>query len=78
MSLFFERDYEHQKTQRDGKARDGNICLICGQYCSKANGHHVIYLSEGGPASRKNIVTLCDKCHRDYHSGKLKIDIGTF
>ena len=33
---------------------------------------------EYGPASTRNMVTLCDECHRDYHSGKLKIYIGTF
>lgn len=52
--------------------------MICGKYCENAQGHHVIYVSEGDPGITKNIVTLCDQCHRDYHSGKLKLDIGTF
>ena len=52
--------------------------MICGKYCENAQGLHVIYVSEGGPGITKNIVTLCDQCHRDYHSGKLKLDIGTF
>lgn len=78
MSLFFDRDSEHKKAQREGKNRDGYVCMICGRYCEKAQGHHVIYVSEGGPRTTKNIVTLCNECHKDYHGGKLKLDIGTF
>ena len=78
MSLFFKRDSSHTKAQKEAKERDGYVCMICGRYCEKAQGHHVIYVSEGGPGSTKNMVTLCDKCHRDYHSGKLKLDIGAF
>ena len=78
MSKFFKRDSKHISVQKQGKERDGYVCMICGVYCDKAQGHHILYVSEGGPASKKNIVTLCDNCHRDYHSGKLKIDIGSF
>ena len=78
MALYFDRNSDHIRAQREVKERDGYVCMICGRYCSKAQGHHVIYVSEGGPASTRNIITLCDQCHRDYHSGKLKIDIGTF
>ena len=78
MARFFDRDYNHRKAQREGKDRDGSVCMICGRYCENAQGHHVIYVSEGGLATTDNIVTLCDECHRDYHSGQLKIDIGTF
>jgi len=75
---FFKRDGEHTRVQREGKKRDGKVCFICGRYCDRAQGHHVIYVSQGGPPSLKNIITLCDECHRDYHNGKLKIDVGTF
>lgn len=78
MSIFFKRDSDHRKAQKDGKERDGYVCMICGKYCENAHGHHVIYVSEGGPATTNNIVTLCEECHRDYHNGNLKIDIGTF
>ncbi len=78
MALFFKRDSNHKRAQKEGKERDGFVCMICGKYCEKAQGHHVIYVREGGPASRKNMVTLCDECHKDYHSGILKIDLGTF
>ncbi len=78
MSSFFKRDFKHINAQKEAKERDGYVCMICGKYSEKAQGHHVIYVSEGGPASTKNMITLCDECHRDYHRGKLKIDIGTF
>lgn len=78
MSKFFNRDSNHVNAQKQGKERDGYVCMICGTRCDNAQGHHMIYVSEGGPASKKNIVTLCDNCHRDYHNGILKIDIGSF
>ena len=78
MAKFFKRDYSHTKVQKAGKERDGYICMVCGTYSDKAEGHHVIEVSEGGPASTNNIITLCPQCHRDYHSGKLKIEIGMF
>lgn len=78
MALFFERDKDHLKAQKEAKERDGHICMICGKYDPKCHGHHVIMVSEGGPATKRNVITLCPQCHRDYHSGKLKIDIGMF
>lgn len=78
MSKYFKRDYNHSKVQKAGKERDGYICMVCGRFSDKAEGHHVIELSEGGPASINNIITLCSQCHKDYHRGVLKIDIGTF
>ncbi len=78
MAKFFPRDKEHLRAQKEGKERDGYMCFVCGKQCKGVHGHHVIEVSEGGPASSRNIITLCPECHRDYHRGKLKIDFGTF
>ena len=78
MAKFFKRDSTHLNAQKEGKKRDGYMCMICGKFCEDAQGHHVIEVSEGGPATSNNIITMCPQCHRDYHRGKLKIDIGMF
>lgn len=74
----FKRDKDHTKAQKAGKKRDGYVCMVCGEYNEKGQGHHVISLSHGGPATKHNIITMCPACHKDYHRGKLKIDIGLF
>lgn len=78
MAKFFDRGSDHKWAQKEGKMRDGYTCMICGKYCKDAQGHHVIKVSEGGPATTQNIITLCPQCHREYHSGELKVDIGMF
>lgn len=78
MAKFFERNKAHKKIQREGPKRDGYICMICGQYNEKGQGHHVIPLFVGGPSFKFNIITMCPECHKDYHRGKLKIDLGSF
>lgn len=77
MAKYFKRDSSHAKAQKAAKERDGYMCMICGKYCDKAEGHHVIYVSEGGPPTTQNMITLCKACHTDYHAGRLKVDLGT-
>lgn len=78
MAKFFKRNYSHVKAQKDGKERDGYVCMVCGKHSEKAEGHHVIEVSEGGPASINNIITLCPQCHKEYHAGRIKIELGMF
>ena len=73
-----KRSNEHIRAQKAGKALDANMCFLCGSVQSGNHGHHIILYSEGGVASTSNIMTLCPGCHRDYHAGKIKIDIGRF
>lgn len=73
-----KRPSEHIKAQKKIKELEANQCLLCGVVAKPAHGHHLIYYSEGGAANTQNMVTLCPKCHRDYHSGKLNIDIYRF
>lgn len=72
------RPYEHIKAQKEGKEEGGYRCVVCGKVDKGNHGHHVIYYSEGGPASKKNIIVLCIECHSLYHAGKLNIDIYVF
>jgi len=38
------------------------------------NVHHIESRKIGGN-SQSNLITLCEDCHKDYHSGKLKLDL---
>ena len=73
-----KRPYEHTKVQKKGKEEDAYACFFCNTVGKKNHGHHVILYSEGGDATIDNIITLCPKCHREYHAGRIQIDIGRF
>jgi 5-methylcytosine-specific restriction endonuclease McrA len=68
------RTYEHIKAQKNGKEKEGYICAICGKASKKNEGHHIIPLSKGGPATDTNIVTLCNTHHKIIHK-PINIDI---
>ena len=70
-----KRDSSHCRVQRQGKERDKYVCQICGS-TEKVEGHNVIDYQYGGTATVGNIITLCHKCHRKVHNGK--IDLITF
>lgn len=38
------------------------------------NVHHIESRKTGG-AAPSNLITLCEQCHNDYHSGKLNLDL---
>jgi 5-methylcytosine-specific restriction endonuclease McrA len=38
------------------------------------NVHHIESRKTGGNAPN-NLITLCEKCHKDYHNGKLKLNL---
>ncbi|MEO0969144.1 MAG: HNH endonuclease [Cyanobacteria bacterium J06639_18] len=71
------RSRAHLKVQKQVKILDSYQCCACGSQ-NKPEGHHLIPYSEGGEAHINNMLTLCQSCHRKYHSGTLKIDIIRF
>ncbi|WP_209991165.1 HNH endonuclease [Azospirillum picis] len=73
-----KRSGEHINAQKKGKELDASMCLLCQKVDKSNHGHHLIYHSEGGSASTNNIVTLCPECHRDYHAGRINVDLGRF
>lgn len=44
-------------------------CQLCGS-TSYLHRHHIYYRSQLGLTVEKNIIVLCDKCHRLVHSNK--------
>ena len=54
--------------------RDGNRCRACGRSrdeVKKLNAHHVLLLKVSQSNDTRNLVTLCDKCHREIESKAL-------
>lgn len=53
-------------------ARDNYKCQS-GQKCKhsqKLHVHHIVFRSRGGTDTPENLITLCEKCHKDLHDGK--------
>lgn len=73
-----KRNSNHLNAQKQGKQLDEYMCFFCLSVCKGNHGHHIILYSENGDGSINNIITLCPNCHRKYHSGRLKIEIGRF
>ena len=48
------------------KQRDGNRCRVCGS-TESLRVHHVRGVAGGGSHGERNLVTLCDTCHRTMH-----------
>lgn len=66
------RDTKHNQIQREGKERDLYICQACGSL-DQVEGHHIINYQFRGEASIDNIITLCQKCHKQVHRGNIDI-----
>jgi 5-methylcytosine-specific restriction endonuclease McrA len=45
-------------------------CFVCGGMAN--DRHHIIQLQNGGINSKKNIVSLCSKCHEKIHPWMIK------
>ena len=52
--------------------RDGHTCRHCGKSDIVLNVHHIESRQTGGDRP-DNLITLCEKCHKDYHAGKIKL-----
>jgi len=55
--------------------RDNHTCQYCGKSKDTVlNVHHIESRRTGGNRP-DNLITLCEKCHKDYHRGKIKLEI---
>ena len=54
--------------------RDGHICQHCGKSNTILNVHHIESRQTGGN-SPDNLITLCEKCHKAYHNGKIQLSV---
>ena len=54
--------------------RDGHKCCVKGCKESILNVHHIESRKLGGNAPN-NLITICERHHKQYHDGKLKLDL---
>lgn len=47
-------------------SRDGNKCKWCSSNV-QLEVHHILPKSQGGTDAADNLVTLCHKCHKQWH-----------
>ena len=51
--------------------RDNYTCQCCGKKYVRLEVHHIIFRSMGGTDDERNLITLCEKCHKAIHDGLL-------
>lgn len=54
-------------------SRDNYACQKCKKKSIKLEVHHIVFRSNGGTDSPENLITLCEKCHKNLHNGKFEI-----
>lgn len=54
-------------------ARDGHACKACGARNTKLNAHHILLLRVSQTNDGRNLITLCDSCHKIIEEKSLKM-----
>ena len=72
--------YNNYNTRQYVLHRDGYRCACCGAKATKKKEvkfhvHHLETRKTGGNAP-SNLITLCETCHKLYHTGKLELPVG--
>ena len=64
-------DYEYSSRREAVLNRDNYTCQCCGKKHIRLEVHHIIFRSLGGTDDERNLITLCEKCHKAVHDGIL-------
>ena len=64
-------DYEYSSRREAVLHRDNYTCQCCGKKHVRLEVHHIIFRSMGGTDDERNLITLCEKCHKMVHDGIL-------
>lgn len=67
--LDYIQSEEWAKKAEQRRAIDGHKCAICGS-TERLHVHHRHYRTLGNEDVEKDLVTLCEACHRDVHKDK--------
>ena len=65
-------NYGFENTKAMVLNRDNYTCQCCKTKKGTLHVHHIVYRSQGGSDEIENLTTLCEYCHKNLHSGKLK------
>jgi 5-methylcytosine-specific restriction endonuclease McrA len=55
--------------------RDKYQCVSCGKKKVQLQAHHIVPQCQGGKDTIKNLITLCQQCHKKVHQGKITLAI---
>ena len=55
--------------------RDKYQCVSCGKKNVQLQAHHIVHQCQGGKETIKNLITLCQQCHKKVHSGQITLDV---
>ena len=64
-------DYGYSSRREAVLNRDNYTCQCCGKKHVRLEVHHIIFKSMGGTDDERNLITLCEKCHKAIHDGIL-------
>ena len=64
-------DYGYSSRREAVFNRDNYTCQCCGKKHVRLEVHHIIFRSLGGTDDERNLITLCEKCHKAIHDGIL-------
>ena len=64
-------DYGYSSRREAVLNRDNYTCQCCGKKHVRLEVHHIIFRSVGGTDDERNLITLCEKCHKAVHDGIL-------
>ena len=68
-------DYEYSSRREAVLHRDNYTCQCCGKKHVRLEVHHIIFRSMGGTDDERNLITLCEKCHKAIHDGILILTV---
>lgn len=76
-----EKSTEWDHLRRRVYERDKWHCQACGRMGGRRgdaqlHAHHIVKKSEGGADSLANLITLCDRCHAQYHGNPYLLENG--
>ena len=54
--------------------RDNYTCQCCGKKNCRLEVHHIKFKSNGGTDDERNLITLCEDCHKKVHRGIIILD----
>lgn len=61
------------KNKQIWKRRDGQCCFCGEDEYSLLDAHRIVFGEDGGKYTRHNTLTVCCKCHRLIHAGKIEV-----
>ena len=54
--------------------RDNYTCQCCGKKNCRLEVHHIKFKSNGGTDDERNLITLCEDCHKKVHRGEIVLE----